>query len=381
VPELIGDLPPMDVAGRVARLRPDLAEPPETGGDGELAPVDALLITKLVNVRYLTGFTGSAGLLLVTPDDLVLVTDGRYGQQATEQLAAAGVEARVEVAGVEQRAVLGAAVSEAGIGRLGLEADTVTWSQQRAFDSSWFPDVELVATSGLVERLRLVKDDGEVARIRAAAAVADAALANVRPRLLDGLTEREFGLELDFEIRRLGAWGNSFETIVASGPNGAKPHHRPSPRTIGVGDLVVIDFGAVVDGYCSDMTRTVVVGDPTPEQQRMLDVVGAAQQAGVDAAVPGAPVSSVDAACRDIIVEAGWGDAFVHATGHGVGLEIHEAPRVAGTADATLAPGVVVTVEPGVYLPTQGGVRVEDTLVVTSDGNRPLTLAPKTTAV
>jgi Xaa-Pro aminopeptidase len=195
------------------------------------------------------------------------------------------------------------------------------------------------------------------------------------------VSEREFGLELDFEIRRLGAAGNSFETIVASGPNGAKPHHRPSSRAIGEGDLVVIDFGAVVDGYCSDMTRTVVVGQPSATQQRMLDVVTAAQQAGVDAVAEGATAAAVDAACRAVISDAGWGDAFLHATGHGVGLEIHEAPRVAATADATLAAGVVVTVEPGVYLPTQGGVRVEDTLVVTRDGNRPLTLAPKTTAV
>jgi Xaa-Pro aminopeptidase len=376
---VIGELAPMDVAGRAGRLRAVMAEP--GAGADATSPLDALLVTKLVNVRYLTGFTGSAGLLLVAPDGLVLVVDGRYGQQAGEQLAAAGVDARVEVAGTDQHKVLGAVVSELGIARIGLEADAVTWGQQRDFADRWFPGLELVATSGLVERLRLVKDDGEVDRIHAAAAVADQALANVRHRLADALTEQDFGIELDFEIRRLGAWGNSFETIVASGPNGAKPHHRPSRRVIVEGDLVVIDFGAVVDGYCSDMTRTIMVGEPTDTQRRMLDVVTAAQQAGVDAAVDGAPVAAVDAACRDLIGAAGWGDAFVHATGHGVGLEIHEAPRVAATGDGTLVPGVVVTVEPGVYLPAEGGVRVEDTLVITADGNRPLTHTPKTVAV
>ena len=370
VPDL-GALAPMDVAARMPRLRAALAT----------LRGDALLVTRLVNLRYLTGFSGSAGMLVVLPDELVFVTDGRYRDQAAEQLAAAAVEARIEIAGTNQREVVAEAVAVAGVAALGLEADDITWSQQRAFAQTWFPDIELVATSGLVEQLRLVKDAGEIARIEAAAAVADVALAHVRYRLADGLTEQQFGLELDTEIRRLGAAGNSFETIVGSGPNGAKPHHRPSTRTIVDGDLVVIDFGALVDGYCSDMTRTVMVGVPTPTQQRMLDVVTAAQQAGVDQVRAGGTVAEVDGACRTVIDDAGWGAAFLHATGHGVGLEIHEAPRVAATADATLASGFVVTVEPGVYLPDHGGVRVEDTVVVTDDGCRPLTLTPKTTSV
>jgi Xaa-Pro aminopeptidase len=360
----------MAVADRLPRVRAAMAA----------AQVEALLVTKLVNLRYLTGFTGSDGLLLVLPHEQVFVTDGRYRDQATDQLAAAGVAARILIGGVEQRELVGGAVRDAAVSTLGLEADAVTWARQRTFADSWFPDVELVATTGLVDELRLVKDDGEVARIRAACEVADDALARVRHRLHDGLTEQEFGLELDTEIRRLGATGNSFETIVGSGPNGAKPHHRPSTRRIGDGDLVVLDFGALVDGYCSDMTRTVMVGDPTATQQRMLDVVTEAQQAGVDAIRAGTAVRDVDAACRQVIADAGWGEAFLHATGHGVGLEIHEAPRVAATADATLASGYVVTVEPGVYLPEHGGVRVEDTVVVTTDGCRPLTLTPKTTA-
>jgi Xaa-Pro aminopeptidase len=362
-------LPPMDVVGRTARLRAELVA----------AECPALLVTHLVNIRYLTGFTGSAGLLLVLPDELVFVTDGRYGEQASDQLAASGVDARIAITGADQRAVL--AEAAAGLRRLGLEADHVTWSQQRRYASEWFPDAELVPTTGLVEALRLVKDDGEVARLVAAAAMADAALADVRHRLGEGVTERELAFDLEVAMRGHGADGPSFETIVASGPNGARPHARPSERRIREGDLVVLDFGALHDGYHSDMTRTIAVGSPSPVQQRMLDVVTEAQAAGVATVGVGVPVAAVDAACRDVIAAAGWGDAFLHATGHGVGLDIHEAPRVAATADATLADRHVVTVEPGVYLPEHGGVRVEDTVLVTDTGCRPLTLAPKTTTV
>jgi Xaa-Pro aminopeptidase len=287
------------------------------------------------------------------------------------------VPARIEVSNAEQRERVTTAVDTAGIGRLGLEADAVSWAQQRRYDDEWFPEVALVPTSGLVEALRIVKDEGEVARIEAAAIIADHALAAVRPRLAEHPTEADFGLELDTTMRRLGASGPSFETIIGSGPNGAKPHARPSSRRIADGDLVVIDFGAIVDGYCSDMTRTVVVGELDATQQRMLDVVTDAQQAGVDAVRAGVPSKDVDAACRDLIEDAGWGEAFLHGTGHGVGLQIHEPPRVARTADATLAAGQIVTVEPGVYLPEHGGVRVEDTLLVTAQGSRVLTHTAK----
>ena len=199
--------------------------------------------------------------------------------------------------------------------------------------------------------------------------------------LLDRPTERDCALALDHSIRLLGAADTSFETIVASGPNGALPHARPGERTIRDGDLVVIDFGALVEGYCSDMTRTVMVGEPTATQARMLAVVLEAQAAGVAAVVEGAEAKRVDAACRDVIDEAGWSDAFTHGTGHGVGLDIHEAPRVGKTSDAILGAGQVVTVEPGVYLASHGGVRIEDTVVVTPDGAEPLTLTPKLTTV
>jgi Xaa-Pro aminopeptidase len=357
-----------DVAGRLGRLRPRLAD----------AGCDALLVTHLVNVRYLTGFTGSAGLLLVLPDEVVLTTDGRYRDQAAEQLAATSVDARVEV-----RPTLGAqheALSEAagGVARLGLEADSVTWAQQRRFAAGVFSRAELVATEGLVEEFRRVKDAGEIAHMAEAARIADDALAAVRPLLAQGLTEREVALGLDYEMRRLGADGSSFETIVASGPNGAKPHARPTDRRVQPGELVVIDFGAVVEGYCSDMTRTVCVRELAGEvERRMVEVVGASQRAGVAAVAAGVRGSDVDGTCRAVIAEAGWADAFIHGTGHGVGLEIHEAPRVASTSTDVLAPGHVVTVEPGVYLAEHGGVRIEDTVVVTDDGCRVLTNAPK----
>lgn len=362
------NLPAMDVAARSVRLRERL----------DAAGCEALLVSSLVNIRYLTGFTGSAALLLVLPDELVFVTDGRYGEQAGQQLAASGVEARVEVGRTPaaQRETLQAAT--ASVRRLGLEAQSVTWAQQRQYASSWFTAQELVPTEGLVEALRRTKDPGEVARIEAAARIADASLAALAPSLRDLPTEREFGLALDEEMRRRGAAGPSFETIVASGPNAAKPHHRPSMRRIQPGETIVVDFGAIVDGYCSDMTRTFCVGEPAdPTVARMRDVVAASQAAGVAAVAPGTGAAAVDRACREVIAAAGWGEAFLHGTGHGVGLEIHEDPRVAATATASLAAGDVVTVEPGVYLPGIGGVRIEDTVVVTDGGCRPLTSAPK----
>jgi len=364
----MNDLAPMDVGSRAPRLRASL----------DAAGCDALLVTRLVNIRYLTGFSGSAALLLVLPDEMLFVSDGRYQEQSALELAAAGVEARIEIgfSGGAQKASLQSAAG--GIVRLGLEAEDLSWAQQRRYDQDWFPRAELVPTSGLVEALRLTKDDGEIARMAEAARIADLALEVVVPRLAERPTEREVALALDHEMRRNGASASAFDTIVASGPNGAKPHHQPSSRMIEPGELVVIDFGAVVDGYCSDMTRTVCVGEPaSATARRMVAVVAESQQAGVDAVAAGVGASKVDQVCRAVIEKAGWADAFLHGTGHGVGLEIHEAPRVAYTSDETLQVGHVVTVEPGVYLPDEGGVRIEDTLVVTPDGCRRLTNAPK----
>ncbi len=365
------DLAPMDVVGRAPRLRAALSE---TG-------CDALLVSHRVNIRYLTGFTGSAGMLMVLPDELLMVTDGRYRDQAPMESERAGVKLRVAVCGSSgaQREELAKAVH--GLERLGLEAAAVTWAEQRRYAQEWFPDIELVATDRIVENLRVVKDEGEVARIAAAAAIADAAIELVKPLMVEGVTEREIAIELDTAMRRCGASGSSFETIVASGQNAARPHARPGRRRFVRGDLVVVDFGAVVDGYCSDMTRTFVLGTPSPTAARMLEVVAASHAAGAGSIAPGVRCADVDRAAREVIGEAGWGEAFLHGTGHGVGLDIHEEPRVSSLSTATLAPGHVVTVEPGVYLPEHGGVRIEDTLVVTSEGSRPLTLASKDPAL
>jgi Xaa-Pro aminopeptidase len=362
----------MDVRGRLPRLQRALAEAE--------APAAALLVTHLTNLRYLTGFTGSAALLLVPAEgEPVLVTDGRYAEQAAEEVERSGaqVEVRIGRTVAAQRDLVRPRAD--GLGTVALEADHVSWADQRRYAQEWFPAAELVAAEGLVEGLRLVKDPGEVARIEAACAIADAALAAVAPRLEERPTEAGFARSLDDEVRA-GADDLSFATIVASGPNGSRPHHDPTDRTIEAGDLVVIDFGALVDGYHSDMTRTFAVGGAealSDEQRRMVAVVAEAQAAGVAAVAPGVPTKRIDEACREVIAAAGWGEAFVHGTGHGVGLDIHEAPSVSGSADATLAPGHVVTVEPGVYLPGHGGVRIEDTVVVTQHGHHALTRAPK----
>jgi Xaa-Pro aminopeptidase len=360
----------MEVAGRLARLRERLS------GDGG---AEAMLVTSIVHVRYLTGFTGSAGMLFVLPGEAVLLTDGRYAVQAAEQLAGASVEARVEVAPAAAQAERAASLLGASaVTSLALEAAHLSWARQMAFESRWFPGVELRATTGLVEGLRAVKDPGELDRLAAAARIADVALAEVRGALRSGVSEARFAAELDFAMRRLGAAGPSFDTIVASGPNASKPHHRPGGRPIEAGEAVVVDFGAVFDGYCSDMTRTVWVDGITDAQvRRALAVVRDSQAAGVAAVRAGVACVDVDRACRQVIEDAGWGERFVHGTGHGVGLEIHEAPSLSAASTDTLAAGQVVTVEPGVYLPGLGGVRIEDTVVVTDHGCRPLTSTPK----
>ncbi len=359
-------LAPMDVAGRLPRLLERL--------DG--AGCDALLVTKMENVRYLSGFTGSAGMLLVSPDGSLLVTDGRYRDQAAEQLAAAGaagIELEVDSATAQPDALASVAARHA---RLGLEATSVTWSLQQRF-ASLFERSELVATRGLVERLRAVKDAGEIDRIEAACDVADVAIAQVKGMLAEGCTESQFAAELEAEMRRRGSSGASFETIVASGPNGAKPHARPTDRVVGAGELVVVDFGATVDGYRSDMTRTLCVGAPAGELARLVDAVYAAQRAGVRAVTDGVTGGEVDAACRGSLADAGYGEAFLHSTGHGVGLEIHELPAVAKDSADILGAGTVVTVEPGAYVAGIGGARIEDTVLVGTSGCRPLTKSTK----
>jgi len=379
-----GTLEPLDVSGRLGRLRGLF----DTAGADE-SPVDALLVTTPANIRWLSGFTGSAGLLLVTRERAILTTDGRYRTQSVEQLSSAGIgdEVEVVIGGVKDQRDALVALATAGT-PLGLEADHVTWAAQRSWEEL-FATNPLSATRGAVERLRLVKDPGEVARMERAAAIADDALASVLPLLTAvgsgsdrQLSESRFAAALDHAMRQGGAEDSAFETIVASGENSAKPHARPGSRIISPGDPVVVDFGAVFDGYRSDMTRTFSVGgSPTGTLAKVFAVVEESQRVGVGAVRSGILAGSVDQACREVIAASGWADRFEHGTGHGVGLDIHEGPSVGPGSTAILVPGTVVTVEPGVYLPDTGGVRIEDTLVVTEDGSRSLTQFPKEVAV
>ena len=363
-------LEPLSVAGRIDRLRAALPG----------AQADALLVTTMANVRYLTGFTGSAGLLLVTGDNAVLTTDGRYRTQAAGQLERAGasrVELVVGSATAQRDAVTGVLTQAT---RLGLEADSISWAAARKWDEL-ASVADVVPTAALVEGLRMVKDQGEIERMTRAALIADAALGEVLPMLGEGRTETEVALALDAAMRRRGAEDRAFETIVASGPNSAMPHARPTTRRIERGDAVVVDFGAVYDGYRSDMTRTFCIGGgPSGELARIFSVVADAQAAGVAAVEAGACTGDVDAVCRSHITGAGFGEKFEHGTGHGVGLDIHEAPAVSPGATTILAAGVVVTVEPGIYVADVGGVRIEDTVVVSAGGRRVLTEFPKDTA-
>ncbi len=361
-------LPPLTVTGRLDRLRAAF----------DKHEVDALVVTTLANVRYLTGFSGSAAVLTVTRDAALLTTDGRYRTQSAEQVEKAGAAPQVEIVigpVAEQRQAARTLLSNGGRApaRIGLESDHVSWTAQRTWADLLGAD-RLVPTANAVEALREVKDAAEIARMERAAAIADAALFETLPLMSQGVTEEHFALELDTAMRRHGAESTAFETIVAAGENSAKPHHHPGARTITHGDPVVVDFGATFEGYRSDMTRTFCVNeDPQGELARIFEVVQTSQAAGARAVKPGVSVKEVDDVCRQIIAAAGWADRFEHGTGHGVGLDIHEAPTVSQLGTAILAPGFVVTVEPGVYVPGHGGVRVEDTLVVTEDGARALT--------
>lgn len=354
----------MTIADRVVRVR------------ARLTDVDALLVSDLTNLRWLTGFTGSNGWAVVSRDDLTLVTDGRYGGQAAQQMAAARVDGAVLVgtSGAETLAHLASLCGRHD--RVGFEADHVSFAQHSRWAAAF--DTELRPTAGVVEAERRTKHPDEIEAMAAACRIADQALAEVAPRLGEGLTEAQVRNLLEIRMRELGATGPSYDTIVATGPtNAALPHHRPTNTLIEPGHTVIIDVGALVGGYHSDMTRSFVIGDPTPLQRELYELVLAAQCAGVAVVGPGVPASQLDAVCRNTISEAGYGDWFSHGTGHGVGLLIHEDPFINRVSEATLQVGDVVTVEPGVYREGFGGIRVEDLVVVTSDGCRVLTASPK----
>jgi len=326
------------------------------------AGADAVLVTARPNVRYLTGLASSnAALLLPADGDALLATDSRYA------LAAERDAPDLEL--LTQRFIEGKLATEAarrGVTMLAFEAHemTVERHEEIARDGG----VTTVPFGKKIEELRMVKDAEELELIAAACRLSSQALADVLPEIRPGLSERTLASLLDHRMSELGADGIAFDTIVASGPNGAIPHHVPTDRPLRRGDLVTMDFGALYQGYHADMTRTVAVGEPAGWQRDIYDLVAEAQRTGMEAVEPGAEAGAVDAAARDLIEAAGHAGHFQHGTGHGVGLEIHEAPMLGYGAPGKLADRVPITVEPGVYLPGKGGVRIEDVLVVTAGG-------------
>jgi Xaa-Pro aminopeptidase len=357
---------------RHARIRQDL----------ERLTLDALVVTSFTNIRYLSNHVGSAGILIVTGDAVHLLVDFRYqaAVAALQESAAACPGLRVHpVPGSYEDALL-TTLATLGVSRAGVESAHLSlarWEWLTANATSRALALTFRSTSSVVEAARMVKDATEVATLREAAhridPVVQAAFAAIRP----GTTERLVAMAIETAMREQGYERPAFETIVAAGPNGALPHHRAGERVLEHGDLVVLDFGGVVDGYCSDLTRTVCVGTITPRARDLYDAVYDAQAAAIAAVRPGIEATVVDSAARRLLEARGLGEAFGHGTGHGLGLDVHEDPRVgkprADLTPATLEPGMVFTIEPGAYLPGFGGVRIEDDVLVTEDGCEVLT--------
>ena len=344
----------------------------------EKAELDALLVTDLVNIRYLTGFTGSNAALLVHVGGeaaTVFCTDGRYTTQAGTEVP----DLEVSLDRASARALAARAAGEpTRYAHLGFESQHVSVEQHDALAEA-VGDVRLTRAPGVVEALREVKDDTEVEALRQACAVADRALGELVADggLRAGRSERQVARDLEDRMLDHGSEGPSFDTILAAGPNSAVPHHRPSARELADGDLVKLDFGATVAGYHSDMTRMFVLGEPAEWQRELYELVRRAHQDGYAAVRPGTEVSAVNTAAREVIEQAGRGDEFPHGLGHGVGLCVHEAPNLSKTGVGTLAAGMAVTVEPGVYLAGHGGVRIEDTVLVREGAAEVLTRSSK----
>ena len=352
----------IDYSGRIDRVQQAL----------ERHDADALLVTNLVNVQYLTGFTGTNGQLLVSPARAVFLTDPRYEARAGALVNAA----EISVYPARLTDNLEGLLSDTSTTKLGVEAMTMTLAEREDLVGR-LPSVELTSTTGIVEELRRTKEPEEVELLRAAVELGERAFTWVLDRIVPGATEREIALDLEIKLREWGAESVSFPPIVGSGVQSAHIHHSPNERELQKGDLVLLDFGCRLSGYCSDMTRTVVLGAASDDQRRMYDLVFEAQQAGIDAVAPNVSGVDADRAARDVIEAAGMGERFGHGLGHGVGLDVHEEPRLKRISEDVLKPGDVVTVEPGVYVQGEGGVRIEDIVLVTETGNEVLGSAPK----
>jgi len=332
--------------------------------------VDAILVTSAANVRYLSGFGGEGMVVIGT--DAVLCTDRRY------EIEAGAVPGRVKVQ-LHPGGHLGGvieALNSTKAKRVAFEAESTLYSSYENLTAR-LDGIETVPVRGVIEQLRAVKDRTEVDAIRRAAAIMDKSLQQMASCLEPGMTEREVALDLDRATILAGSEGMAFDTIAAFGPSAAHPHAVPGARKLKLGHMVKIDCGARVDGYCSDITRTYIVGTPGDQLRQIYQAVFDAQWAACEAAKPGMNCRDLDAVARDIITQRGFGEQFGHGLGHGVGLQVHELPRVSSRSEDVLKPGMVVTIEPGIYIEGFGGVRIEDTVVITRSGCEPLTLAPK----
>lgn len=335
---------------------------------------DALLVTSFTNVTYLTGFTGDDSYLLLRHDGEIIVSDGRYTTQLEEQCP--GLDMDIRRTGVSIANAVVRLVHSAGIGRLAVEGDSMTVSLRERLVEK-LPKLEILTTSGMVEWLRQIKDKEEIAEIREAVWYAEKAFAVIRATLQAEQTEKQIADEMDHQFRRFGGRGSSFPSIIAVGERGALPHAIPTEKRVGEGDFVLIDWGASGRLYKSDLTRVLLTGRISPKLRRVYGVVLSAQIQAIAAIRPGVAAHEVDAVARGVIADAGFGRSFNHGLGHGLGLEVHEAPRLAATSSTVLKPGMVITVEPGIYLPGWGGVRIEDDVLVTRTGHEVLTSVPK----
>ncbi|WP_153722359.1 M24 family metallopeptidase [Sporosarcina cascadiensis] len=333
--------------------------------------VDALLITSPYNRRYMTHFTGSAGAVIISRNDAVFITDFRYMDQANEQVHGFRI---VQHTGTMIQEVANQ-VKEMKIRTLGFEKEHMSYSQFEMYKEH--TEAELVPSAGLVEKLRLIKTPDEIETLKQAAAIADAAFVYICSVIKAGKTELEISNELEFFMRRQGATSSSFDIIVASGERGALPHGVASAKVIEDGDFVTMDYGALYNGYISDITRTVAVGQPSAKLAEIYDVTLKAQELAVENIKPGMTGIEADRIARDYIKSKGYGEAFGHSTGHGIGMEVHEAPALSFRSETVLVPNMAVTVEPGIYLPGIGGVRIEDDLLITETGNERLTKSTK----
>jgi len=332
--------------------------------------LDAIIVAKPENRRYFSGFTGSAGLLLIDKQKQLLFTDFRYIEQANKQ----SPEYQIVRHGTDMFAILADTVKKLGVTRIGFESDFITWDTYQK-QAAHLTMVELQPVQ--LDTLREIKDQSELTLLQQAVEIADTAFNHVVTIIRPGITELEIALDLEYQMRKLGSEKPAFDTIVASGYRGALPHGQPSDKIIEAGDFITMDFGAVYQGYHSDMTRTVVAGKASDKQHEIYDIVQAAQLAGVKAVAAGKTGKEIDQVARQIISDAGYGEYFGHSLGHGVGLAIHEEPRLSPANDSKLAAGMVVSVEPGIYLPEWGGVRIEDLVVVAAVGCTVLTASSK----